>query len=71
MIQIRPSTSFDPHLMFSGVKDGVPLHGFSCELREGTSDKSMDDPVWECGDGEDVGEVSKGLDVTGVGLIWK
>jgi len=49
MIQIRPSTSFDPHLMFSGAKDGVPLREFSCELREGSSGKSMDDPVWESG----------------------
>jgi len=56
MIQIRPSTSFDPHLMFSDVKDDVIF---------------MDDPVWECENEEDVGEFCKGLDMTDVGLIWK
>jgi hypothetical protein len=31
----------------------------------------MDYPVWECGDGADVGEVCKGWDMTDVGLIWE
>jgi hypothetical protein len=60
MIQIRPSTSFDPQLMFSDVKDNVSLCEFSCEPGEDRVTKSMDHPVWECGDGADVGEVCTG-----------
>jgi hypothetical protein len=33
--------------------------------------KSMDHPVWECGDGADVGEVCTGWDMTNAGLIWE
>ena len=71
MIQISPSTSFTPHLIFADAEEFALFCGSTDTLAARLLDKSPDVPVWEWGAGVTGEAVWESGDGVNVGLVWE